>query len=281
MKDVLLSNAGVQVYIIDGSRRTDAAARAVITALYNAGRVCKEAAERAMDDRPTLDKIKRIMIHCKMETRTTETGNRWTFYTKSGVFMDIPAYSENYITADADGNLYAAEAPTEPEAVTGEEVPTDTTEDRQRSTESAEKTTDDTTTAGSDADHTEATQTAEKTIRSGARLYSHPHRHMVTVDGMKDGLVIVVYRGRLYLVSSADLYTDETETTPAILPAETAITATAEAAQAAAVIPITDDTTSATKTPQEASQSATATTGRDCTQTAGNSTSHTRTRRTP
>ena len=221
MKDVLLSNAGIQVYIIDGSRRTDAAARAVITALYNAGRVCKEAAERAWSDRATLDKIKRNMLHVQMEERETETGKRWTFYTAGFVYMDIPSYSPNYIRADKNGLLYsnqdAQNAPTETENTEGKEDTTTTETEPQRATESA-----------------------EKTIRTGARLYSHPHRHMVTVTGLQDGLVMVVHRGRLYLVSAADLYTDETETTPAILPAE----------------------------PEEATESATATTGRECTQQA-------------
>lgn len=141
MKDVLLSNAGVQVYIIDGSRRTDGAARAVITALYKAGRICKEAAERAWSDRATLDKIKKYMVHCKMETRATETGDRWTFYTKTGVFMDIEAYSRNYITADADGNLYPTEAPTEPETIEGNEDTTAAETEPQEAPQSHETTT--------------------------------------------------------------------------------------------------------------------------------------------
>lgn len=249
MKDVLLSNAGVQVYIIDGSRRTDAAARAVITALYNAGRVCKDAAERAKSDRATLDKIKRNMLHVQMEERETVTGKRWTFYTAGCVYMDISAYSRNYIRADKNGLLYsnqdAQNAPTAEEPEQDKEITADDGNEPQRATESAQKTADDTTTAGSDTDRTEANQDEEKTIRIGARLYSHTHRHMVTVAGLHEGLVMVVYRGRLYLVSSADLYTDETETTPAILPAE--------AAQPAAVIPMENDTTSAT---QQAAQNA-------------------------
>ena len=346
MKDVLLSNAGVQVYIIDGSRRTDAAARAVITALYNAGRVCKEAAERAWSDRATLDKIKRNMLHVQMEERETETGNRWTFYIESGVFMDIPAYSNNYIRADKNGLLYSNQdtqnAPTAEEPEQDKEITAYDGNEPQNATETAQKTTDmetfkkaysaayshlydhahspavkaktriysalfdeqweqikdaakafckitgdlltsdreaaafmialetvgaptdeETTTDGETTTTTEtkpqqATQDAEKTIRTGARLYSHPHRHMVTVEGLHEGLVMVVYRGRLYLVSRGDLYTDETETTPAIIPTEPE-----EAAQPAAVIPMENDTTKAT---QQGTESATATTGRECTQ---------------
>lgn len=141
-----------------------------------------------------------------------------------------------------NGLLFDAESDKEPEAV----IDTTTTKtEQQRATETAQKTADDTTTAGSDTDRTEANQDEEKTIRTGARLYSHPHRHMVTVEGLHEGLVMVVYRGRLYLVSRGDLYTDDTETTPAILPAE--------AAQPAAVIPMKNDTTSAT---QQAAQDA-------------------------
>lgn len=166
MKDVLLSNAGVQVYIIDGSRRTDAAARAVITALYNAGRVCKDAAERAKNDRATLDKIKRNMLHVQMEERETETGKRWTFYTAGCVYMDISAYSRNYIRADKQGNIYPAEAPTEEEPSTTGQDTTCTDREPQTATQSAETTADDTTTAGSDADHTEASQDAQKATQS-------------------------------------------------------------------------------------------------------------------
>ena len=155
-----------------------------------------------------------------------------------------------------NGLLFDTESDKEPEAVK-DTTPTET--EPQRATESAQKTAVDTTTAGSDTDRTEAAQTAEKTIQTGARLYSHPHRHMVTVAGLQEGLVMVVYRGRLYLVSRGDLYTDETETTPAILPAEPA-----EATQPAAVIPMENDTTSATK----GTESATATTGRERTQDA-------------
>lgn len=151
-----------------------------------------------------------------------------------------------------NGLLFDAESDKEPETVTD----TTTTEtEPQRATETAQKTADDTTMAGSDTDRTEAAQTEEKTIQTGARLYSHPHRHMVTVEGLHEGLVMVVYRGRLYLVSRADLYTDDTETTPAILPTE-------EAAETAAVIPMENDTTSATKTTQQGTESPTATTGR-------------------
>ena len=355
MKDVLLSNAGVQVYIIDGSRRTDAAARAVITALYNAGRVCKEAAERAWSDRATLDKIKRNMLHVQMEERETETGKRWTFYAAGCVYMDIPAYSRNYIRADKNGLLYsnqdAQNAPTAEEPEQDKEITADDGNEPQNATETAQKTTDRTTdmetfkkaysaayshlydhantpaakaksriysalfdeqweqikniakafckitgdlltsdreaaafmialeTVGAPTDEVtategnattttetkpqQATQTAEKTIRTGERLYSHPHRHMVIVEGLQGDLVRVIYRGRLYLVCCGDLYTDETETTPAILPTEPE-----ESTQPAAVIPIENDTTSTTKATQEGTESATATTGRECTQEA-------------
>ena len=90
----------------------------------------------------------------------------------------------------------AAEAPTAEETATGKEITTEGETTPQEGTESA--------------------QTAEgKTIQTGERLYSHPHRHMVTVDGIEDDLIRVICRGKLYLVSCADLYTDETETEPA------------------------------------------------------------------
>lgn len=174
------------------------------------------------------------------------------------------AHCFDFLTSDREGAafmlaLYELQnAHTETEITEGKEDTTTTETEPQRATETAQKTAVDTTTAGSDTDRTEAAQAAEKTIRTGARLYSHPHRHMVTVEGLHEGLVMVIYHGRLYLVSRGDLYTDETETTPAILPAE-------EAAQPAAVIPMENATTSAT---QEATESATATTGRECTQEA-------------
>ena len=146
-------------------------------------------------------------------------------------------------------------APTEPETSEGKEDTTTNKTEPQEGTETARTTADDTTTAGSDTDQTEATQDEEKTIRTGARLYSHPHRHMVIVEGLQGELVRVIYKGCLYLVCSSDLYTDETETTPAILPAEPE-EATTEAAQPAAVIPMENDTTSATETTQEAPQTA-------------------------
>lgn len=304
-KDVLLSDIGTQVYIIDGASRTDKAAQAVIAALCNSGRITGELAERAKNDRTTLDKIKRNLLHVQMEERETETGMRWTFYTESGVYMDISAYSRNYIRADKHGNLYPTEAPTEPETSEGNEDTTTTKTEPQEGTETARKATDmatfcaayraaytalydhcgepetdkkeryycglfdqeaeaiaDTvrrfcayrgdlvssdreaaafmialeavgaptdgetatdgeTTTTTETDAQRATETPRKTIRTGERLYSHPHRHMVTVAGLQDGLVMVIYRGRLYLVSANDLYTDETETTPAMLPQAT------------------------------------------------------------
>ena len=193
-KDVLLSDVGTQVYIIDGASRTDKAAQAVISALCNSGRITGELAERAKSDRATLDKIKRNLLHVQMEERETETGKRWTFYTQSGVYMDIPAYSRNYIIADKYGALYqdAQNAPTAEEPEQDKEITTREENEPQR-----------------------ATETAKKTIRTGERLYSHPHRHMVTVEGLQGDLVRVIYRGHLYLVCCSDLYTDETETTPA------------------------------------------------------------------
>lgn len=300
-KDVLLSDIGTQVYIIDGASRTDKAAQAVITALCNNGRITGELAERARNDRSTLDKIKRNLLHVQMEERETETGMRWTFYTKAGVFMDIEAYSRNYITADANGNLYPTEAPTTEETSEAAQDTTCADKEPQEGTETAQKTTDmetfkkaysaaytalydhcgepetdekeryycalfdqeaeaiadtvrrfcayrgdlvssdreaaafmialetvgaptdeETTTDGETTTTTEtdaqrATETPRKTIRTGERLYSHPHRHMVIVEGLQGDLVRVIYRGRLYLLSANDLYTDESETTPAML----------------------------------------------------------------
>lgn len=128
MKDVLIFEAGIQIFIIDGSRRTDSAARAIIEAAWQVGRIHIELADCAKEDRKTLGDIKKMLIHCTMETRTTTTGERWTFYTNSGVFMDIPCNSRNYIRADKDGNLYPVEAPrtdettTEAESCTVEET---------------------------------------------------------------------------------------------------------------------------------------------------------------
>lgn len=229
-KDVLLSDIGTQVYIIDGASRTDKAAQALITALCNSGRITGELAERARNDRPTMDKIKRNLLHVQMEERETETGMRWTFYTESGVYMDIPAYSRNYIRADKQGNLYPTEAPTTPETVTDGETTTSTEKEPQS-----------------------ATETQKKTIKTGERLYSHPHRHMVIVEGLQGELVRVIYKGRLYLVCYSDLYTDESETTPAMLPQA------AESAEKTA-----DDTTptAGDTEPQEATQTAGTTTSR-------------------
>lgn len=165
-KDVLLSDIGTQVYIIDGASRTDKAAQAVITALCNNGRITGELAERARNDRPTLDKIKRNLLHVQMEERETETGMRWTFYTESGVYMDISAYSRNYIRADKQGNLYPVEAPTEGETSTAGQDTACTDREPQEGTETAQKTADDTTTAGSDTDHTKASQDAQKATQS-------------------------------------------------------------------------------------------------------------------
>ena len=142
--DVLLINAGVQVYIIDGSRRTDEAALALIKAMENAGRIAPETAERARNDRRTLDKIKMTMNHYNMETRETATGARWTFSSASGVVLDIPAYEANYIRADKQGNLYPVEAPTTPETVTGKEDTTTDGNSAQEATETAQKTTEGT-----------------------------------------------------------------------------------------------------------------------------------------
>ena len=84
-------------------------------------------------------------------------------------------------------------------------------------------------------------------IVPGARLYCHPVKSYVIVDGIEEettpgALVRVLYKGRLYLVSCNDLYADETERTPATLPAA----------------PTTDGTTAAdtdtTSTPEEATQ---------------------------
>ena len=303
--DVLLINAGVQVYIIDGSRRTDEAALALIKAMENAGRIAPETAERARNDRRTLDKIKMTMNHYNMETRETATGARWTFSSASGVVLDIPAYSRNYIRADKQGNLYPVEATTTPETVTGKEDTTTAGNSAQEATETAQKTTEGKTTdmatfcaayraaysvlydhcgepatdekeryysalfdqeaeaiadiirrfcsyrgdlVSSDREaaafmialHTVGTPTdgaqgqeaptdgqtptagdiephraTENAITAGKKLYSHPHRHIVTVDGIEGDLVRVIYRGKLYLVSPCDLYTDETETEPA------------------------------------------------------------------
>ena len=141
MKDVLIIDIGVQVYIIDGSRRTDNAARAVISALCENGRITPNTADRAKEDRKTLDDIKKRLIHCTMETRTTTTGDRWTFYTKSGVFMDIPSNSRNYIRADKYGNIYSVEAPRMDETTTEAESCTIEETSAQEGTESA-KTTD-------------------------------------------------------------------------------------------------------------------------------------------
>ena len=282
-KDVLLSDIGTQVYIIDGASRTDKAAQAVITALCNSGRITGELAERARNDRPTLDKIKRNLLHVQMEERETETGMRWTFYTESGVYMDISAYSRNYIRADKQGDLYPVEDPTTEETSTTGPDAACTDKEPQEGAETAQKTADDTTTAGSDTDHTEASQDAQKatqtegttagwetiaqegnepqratetprkTIQTGERLYSHPHRHMVTVEGLQGELVRVIYKGRLYLVCSSDLYTDETETTPAMLPPQAA-----ESAEKTA-----DDTTptAGDTTPTEGTQEAPQTAG--------------------
>ena len=225
--DVLLINAGVQVYIIDGSRRTDEAALALIAAMENAGRIAPETAERAKNDRRTLDKIKMTMNHYHMETRETATGARWTFSSASGVVLDIPAYEANYIRADKQGNLYPVEAPTTPETVTGKEDTTTDGNSAQEATETAQKTTEGKTTDGAHgqeaptdgqtptAGDIEPHRATENAITAGKKLYSHPHRHIVTVDGIEGDLVRVIYRGKLYLVSPCDLYTDETETEPA------------------------------------------------------------------
>lgn len=235
-KDVLLSDIGTQVYIIDGASRTDKAAQAVIVALCNNGRITGELAERAKNDRPTLDKIKRNLLHVQMEERETETGMRWTFYTESGVYMDISAYSHNYIRADKHGNLYPTEAPTEPETIEGKE---------------------DTTAAETEPQR--ATETQKKTIQTGERLYSHPHRHMVTVEGLQGDLVRVIYKGRLYLVCSNDLYTDETETTPAQMENDTtsATEGTQEAPQTAGTIEGAETTTPPNTEPPRATERAT------------------------
>ena len=319
--DVLLINAGVQVYIIDGSRRTDEAALALINAMENAGRIAPETAERARNDRRTLDKIKMTMTHYHMETRETATGARWTFSSASGVALDIPAYEANYIRADKQGNLYPVEATTAPETVTGKEDTTTAGNEAQEAIETAQKTTegkttdmatfcaayraayndlydhcgepetdrkerfycdlfdqkaesiaeavrrfcayrgdlvssdreaaafmialhtvgaptdgaqgqeaptDGQTTTGGETRPQEAAQAAgkatggetptagdieqhratESAIKAGKRLYSHPHRHMVTIDGTEGDLVRVIYRGKLYLVSPCDLYTE-------------------------------------------------------------------------
>lgn len=285
-KNVLLSNAGVQVYIVDGKARTDKAALAVISALCESGRITEELAERARNDRPTLDKIKKNMIHAQMETRETETGKRWTFYTASGVFMDIPAYSRNYITADADGNLYAVEAPTETEITEGKEEPTPTDTEPQRATETAQKTADDTTTAGSDTDLTEAAQTKEKTtdMETFKKEYSRIYRHLYDHEGHAGVDATRRKYSRLFDESweqikdvvkafytiTGDLLTSDRECAAFMKALETVGTPTAtdtrpqEATQPAAVIPMENDTTSDTKT----AESATATTGGEGTQEA-------------
>ena len=140
MKDVLIFEAGIQIFIIDGSRRTDSAARAVISALCENGRITPDTADRAKEDRKTLDDIKKSLIHCTMETRTTGGGDRWTFYTKSGVFMDIPSNSRNYIRADKDGNLCPVEAHRTDETTTEAESCTIEETSAQEGTESANAT---------------------------------------------------------------------------------------------------------------------------------------------
>lgn len=85
-----------------------------------------------------------------------------------------------------------------------------------------ETATDGETTTNTETEPQRATETPKKAIRTGERLYSHPHRHMVIVEGLQGDLVMVIYRGRLYLVSANDLYTDESETTPAMLPPQAA-----------------------------------------------------------
>ena len=159
MKDVLIFEAGIQIFIIDGSRRTDSAARAIIEAAWQVGRIHIELADRAKEDRKTLDDIKKRLIHCTMETRTTTTGDRWTFYTKSGVFMDIPSNSRNYIRADKDGNLYPVEAPRIDETTTEAESCTVEETSAQEGTENA-KTTD-----------------IETFKKEYSRIYSHLYDH--------------------------------------------------------------------------------------------------------
>lgn len=112
--------------------------------------------------------------------------------------------------------------------------------------------TDGETTTTPETDAQRATEPPKKAIQTGERLYSHPHRHMVTVAGLQDGLVMVIYRGRLYLVSANDLYTDESETTPAMPPQA------AESAEKTA-----DDTThtAGDTTPTEGTQEAPQTAG--------------------
>ena len=98
MKNVLLSEIGNNIYIIiEGSRRTDAAARAAISALCARGIISPDLAERAKGDRATLDKIKRNMESVLLET----IGDKWNFYTKSGLYMSIPAGCEGYILAES------------------------------------------------------------------------------------------------------------------------------------------------------------------------------------
>ena len=82
--------------------------------------------------------------------------------------------------------------------------------------------TDGETTTTTETEPQRATEAPRKTIQTGERLYSHPHRHMVIVEGLQGDLVKVIYKGRLYLVCCNDLYTDESETTPAMLPQQAA-----------------------------------------------------------
>lgn len=178
--DVLLINAGVQVYIIDGSRRTDEAALALIAAMENAGRIAPETAERARNDRRTLDKIKMTMNHYNMETRETATGARWTFSSASGVVLDIPAYEANYIRADKQGNLYPIEAPTAPEIVTGKEDTTTAGNSAQEATEAAQKTTEGTPAEA--AQGQEATTDGETTTAGDIE----PHRGKETASAAAD-----------------------------------------------------------------------------------------------
>lgn len=156
--------------------------------------------------------------------------------------------------AIAAGLLFdTAEAPTEEETSTAGQDTACTDTEPQRAAQSEGTTAGGETIAQEGNEPQNATETPRKTIQTGERLYSHPHRHMVTVEGLQGELVKVIYKGRLYLVCCNDLYTDESETTPAMLPPQAA-----ESAEKTA-----DDTTptAGDTTPTEGTQEGTQTAG--------------------
>lgn len=123
-----------------------------------------------------------------------------------------------------------------------------------------ETATDGETTTTTETKPQRATEPPKKAIQTGERLYSHPHRHMVIVEGLQGDLVRVIYKGRLYLVCSSDLYTDEAETTPAQMENDTtsATEGTQEGAQTAGTSEGTETTTPPhTKPPRATERAAT------------------------